>query len=356
MKRVFILFIAVVLLASGCTSGRDSMPTLSKDTTYYMGTFSLSIPAGWLYNESSDSDTIFFYPSQCSGMISLANANKLDLMDTHKVALFLSGYDSTNEDVEEIDLRGFNNDYKCYGVSYEFYCTRWEERWYNHLYLVDANTETAAVLISYPATLSENNIALFNAVIESNMLSIDSTSDLDNTFIEESASQKTGPIYDKTTGDYIYSKITKDYKETSWIRRVIGTEVYDMQDKKYVTVYAKPVVAEDNLDTVDAIINMIADKKYVDKASIDLLETLGVPAYIYLCIAGGRTLSDMELLLDNNGVPGDKCAQALRDYISYSEEGDLEYIADTIHENYLPSCDCVIFKYDDEIVYTVDFK
>ena len=110
MKRVFILFIAVVLLASGCTSGRDSMPTLSKDTTYYMGTFSLSIPAGWLYNESSDSDTIFFYPSQCSGMISLANANKLDLMDTHKVALFLSGYDSTNEDVEEIDLRGFNND------------------------------------------------------------------------------------------------------------------------------------------------------------------------------------------------------------------------------------------------------
>lgn len=101
---------------------------------------------------------------------------------------------------------------------------------------------------------------------------------------------------------------------------------------------------------------MIADKKYVDKASIDLLETLGVPAYIYLCIAGGRTLSDMELLLDNNGVPGDKCAQALRDYISYSEEGDLEYIADTIHENYLPSCDCVIFKYDEEIVYTVDFK
>ena len=127
-----------------------------------------------------------------------------------------------------------------------------------------------------------------------------------------------------------------------------------MQDKKYVTVYAKPVVAEDNLDTVDAIINMIADK-YVDKASIDLLETLSVPAYIYLCIAGGRTLSDMELLLDNNGVPGDKCA-SLRDYISYSEEGDLEYIADTIHENYLPSCDCVIFKYDEEIVYTVDFK
>ena len=356
MKRVFILFIAVVLLASGCTSGRDSMPTLSKDTTYYMGTFSLSIPAGWLYNESSDSDTIFFYPSQCSGMISLANANKLDLMDTHKVALFLSGYDSTNEDVEEIDLRGFNNDYKCYGVSYEFYCTRWEERWYNHLYLVDADTETAAVLISYPATLSENNIALFNAVIESNMLSIDSTSDLDNTFIEESASQKTGPIYNEAMSEYIYAKLAQDFSTTTWYRRIIGISVYDAQDKEYVEVQAKPLVANDNTDTVESIISMISKEKHADKAAIDILETLDIPAYFFLCEAAGVTRSELDEMFDNNSVPGDECAEALSDYIEHDEEGGLERIAYTIHANYFTSCAYVVFKYDDEIVYTVDFK
>ena len=43
-------------------------------------------------------------------------------------------------------------------------------------------------------------------------------------------------------------------------------------------------------------------------------------------------------------------------YIEHDEEGGLERIAYTIHANYFTSCAYVVFKYDDEIVYTVDFK
>lgn len=61
-------------------------------------------------------------------------------------------------------------------------------------------------------------------------------------------------------------------------------------------------------------------------------------------------------MFDNNSVPGDECAEALSDYIEHDEEGGLERIAYTIHANYFTSCAYVVFKYDDEIVYTVDFK
>lgn len=347
MKRVFILFITVVLLASGCTSEVVTSPTPSPvgSTVYKIGTFSLTVPSDWRVESPSDSTSTFFYPTECTGMISLAGVEWFDMSDTESTSLFLYGYASSYPDFEEIDLSAFISG-ECYGLSYQYHSTFGDTRWYNHLFLADAGTQLAAIQIAYPVDIPDEQIAIYDSFAKANML-------FDNPDLHP---QETGPIYDDATGDYIYSKITKDYKEASWIRRVIGTEVYDMQDKKHVTVYAKPVVAEDNLDTVDAIINMIADKKYVDKAPIDLLETLDVPAYIYLCRASGRTLSDVKMLLDNDGVPGDECAQAIRDYISYSEEGDLEYIADTIHENYLPSCDCVIFKYDDEIVYTVDFK
>lgn len=86
------------------------------------------------------------------------------------------------------------------------------------------------------------------------------------------------------------------------------------------------------------------------------LVPLDIPAYFFLCEAAGVTRSELDEMFDNNSVPGDECAEALSDYIEHDEEGGLERIAYTIHANYFTSCAYVVFKYDDEIVYTVDFK
>lgn len=60
--------------------------------------------------------------------------------------------------------------------------------------------------------------------------------------------------------EYIYAKLAQDFSTTTWYRRIIGISVYDAQDKEYVEVQAKPLVANDNTDTVESIISMISKR------------------------------------------------------------------------------------------------
>jgi len=347
MKRVFTLFIVVILLASGCTSKVVATPTPSPvgSTVYKIGTFSLTVPSDWRVESPSDSTSTFFYPTECTGMISLASVEWFDMSDTESTSLFLYGYASSYPDFEEIDLSAFISG-ECYGLSYQYHSTFGDTRWYNHLFLADAGTQLAAVQIAYPVDIPDEQIAIYDSFAKANML-------FDNPDLHP---QETGPIYDEAMSEYIYAKLAQDFSTTTWYRRIIGISVYDAQDKEYVEVQAKPLVANDNTDTVESIISMISKEKHADKAAIDVLETLDIPAYFFLCEAAGVTRSELDEMFDNNSVPGDECAEALSDYIEHDEEGGLERIAYTIHANYFTSCAYVVFKYDDEIVYTVDFK
>lgn len=181
MKRLWGLILTMLLVTTaGCgAKTSNEMPVLSEDHVFSLGTYTFTIPSGWYGPKSSeDSTTLFFYPSEGDGMISLASTSRIDLLDASRVAQFLSGYDASKEGVEEISLNSISSGTN-FGIRYEYYDTYNNSTWYNTLYLMDAgNDYTAGILVAYPNDIPDKAKAQFDAVVEMNGL-------LENDFTQE---------------------------------------------------------------------------------------------------------------------------------------------------------------------------
>lgn len=359
MKRLLGLILAVLLLCAGCgTKGGRDMPRLEDDYIYTLGTYSFTMPAGWYtpeLTEDDDSTTLYFYPPEGDGMISLASFPHIDLMDTWSVASFLNGYEASREGLEAIDMGGVSVG-TSYGLWYEYYDIYSDVQWHNVLYLMDAgSSHTAAILVTYPKDASAETIAQFSDVIAASGLTIDDES-LAAAVDADSAPDH--PVLNQELSEHVTSEMKSNFSTTSWYRRIVTIEVYDDSDgSRHLEIMATPLVSEENQAAVVRIIDALRAQDRVDGVSlIDDLESLGVPAYTFLSEAGGMAVDEVKGALETGGVPGSECAQALEDYIAAYETDGLERIAYTIETNYLDGCTYAEFRYDtDDIVLRIDF-
>lgn len=375
MKRVWGLILAMLLIAmAGCgtNTGRD-MPVLQEDQDYDLGTYTFTVPAGWyISNSSSDDTTLYFYPPEGDGMLSLAISERIDLMDPSQTALFLSGYAASKEGLEEIATSGVAVGVNT-GLVYQYYDLYDDITWYNTLYLMDAGDCSAAILITYPKDASDDVKAQFDAVLDLNGLADDEGSEdvapIDTSVPDQSTdagpdpvlennTDAFTPVYNAVLSEYITSEMEVDFSTTSWYRRIVAIEVYDDPNgSHHLEIIAVPIVSDENQTVVAGIIDVIREQQPVDgSALIDILEDFGIPAYIFLSEASGMTESEVKYALETGGVPGDVCAEVLEDYIGGYELGGLERIAYTIKAVYLDDCTYAEFRYDtDDVVLRVDF-